>query len=86
MHFSRKQRGAILIVALIFLMVMTVLILASIRGTVMQERMASNLYDRSLAFQAAEAALREAERWVLENSPKPAGIGCDSDGNAQTTI
>jgi type IV pilus assembly protein PilX len=81
MHFPRNQRGAILIVALIFLMVMTMLILASVRGTTMQERMASNLYDRSLAFQAAEAALREAERYVRENAPKPSATGCDSDGN-----
>ena len=81
MHSSRKQRGAVLIVALIFLVVMTMLILASIRGTVMQERMAANLYDRSLAFQAAEAALREGERFVLESSPKPTATGCDSNGN-----
>jgi type IV pilus assembly protein PilX len=81
MHSPRKQRGAVLIVALIFLVVMTMLILASIRGTVMQERMASNLYDRSLAFQAAEAALREGERFVLETSPKPTAAGCDSNGN-----
>jgi type IV pilus assembly protein PilX len=81
MYSSRKQRGAVLIVALIFLLVMTILILASVRGTVMQERMASNLYDRSLAFQAAEAALREGERYVLESPPKPAGVGCDSSGN-----
>lgn len=81
-HVARpQQRGAILIVALIFLLVMTVLILASVRGTVMQERMAANLYDRSLAFQAAEAALREGERFVLETAPKPAGAGCDANGN-----
>lgn len=77
----RNERGAILFLALILLLVMTTLILASVRGTVMQERMASNLYDRSLAFQAAEAALREGERWVLENPPKPAPGTCDSDGN-----
>jgi len=81
MHSSRKQRGAVLVVALIFLVVMTMLILASIRGTVMQERMASNLYDRSLAFQAAEAALREGERFVLASPPKPTAIGCDTSGN-----
>jgi type IV pilus assembly protein PilX len=81
MNSSRKQRGAVLVVALIFLVVMTLLILASIRGTVMQERMASNLYDRSLAFQAAEAALREGERFVLATPPKPAGVGCDASGN-----
>ena len=82
----RKQRGAILIVALIFLVVMTMLILASIRGTVMQERMASNLYDRSLAFQAAEAALREGERYVLETPPKPTGTGCNTSGDCNKPI
>lgn len=76
-----RERGAILFLALILLLVMTVLILASVRGTALQERMAANLYDRSLAFQAVEAALREAERWVLENPPKPAAGSCDSEGN-----
>ena len=60
MHSSPKQRGAVLIVSLIFLLVMTILILASMRGTVMQERMAGNLYDRSLAFQAADRAMVDA--------------------------
>lgn len=81
MKVRERERGAILFLALILLLVMTVLILSSVRGTVLQERMAANLYDRSLAFQAAEAALREAERWVLENPPKPAAGSCDSAGN-----
>jgi len=57
----RQQSGVALIVVLILLMVMTLLGLASLRGTLMEERMSANLYDRSLAFQAAESALREAE-------------------------
>lgn len=81
LHTSRRQRGAIMIVALIFLVVMTTLILASMRGTVMQERMAANLYDRSLAFQAAEAALRAGELLVVTSPPKPTATGCDSNGN-----
>lgn len=79
---SRQQRGAILFLALILMLVMTVLILASVRGTVMQERMASNLYDRSLAFQAAEAALREGERWVeVPGSWPNIAAGVCSDGS-----
>lgn len=78
----RKQHGSVMVIALIFLLVMTLLILASVRGTVMQERMAGNLYDRSLAFQAAETTLREGERYVLANAPKSVAIkGCDSSGN-----
>lgn len=56
-----SQRGATLLVALVMLIVMTLLGLASIRGTSMQEKMGANMYDRSLAFQAVESALREAE-------------------------
>jgi type IV pilus assembly protein PilX len=77
---AAKQRGAALFMVLMLLLVMTVLVLASMRGTVLQERMTANTYDRSLAFQAAEAALREGERWVMENPPKPAAGACDGTG------
>lgn len=58
------QRGSALIVALIFLLLMTLLGTTAMRGSTMQERMASNYRDWSLAFQSAEAALREAERYL----------------------
>lgn len=64
---SARQRGAALIVALVFLMVMTVVSVASMRGTTIQERMVGNMQDRNAAFQAAEAELREAEQWLLAN-------------------
>jgi type IV pilus assembly protein PilX len=57
----RKQRGVALVVALILLLVATLIGLAASRGTVLQERMSANTYDRSLAFQRSEAALRAAE-------------------------
>lgn len=60
------ERGAALIVVLILLMVMTLLGIASLRGTLMEERMAANMYDRSLGFQAAEAAMRVAETRLLQ--------------------
>jgi type IV pilus assembly protein PilX len=57
----RYQQGVALIVVLILLLIMTLLGLASLRGTLMEERMSSNLYDRSLSFQSVEAALRRGE-------------------------
>jgi type IV pilus assembly protein PilX len=54
---------------------MTLLGLASMRTTQLEERMTGNLVDRSLAFQAAEAALREAETRA-SSRPLPAGAGC----------
>lgn len=56
-----KQRGVALLVVLMLLLIMTLLGLASLRGALMEERMSANLFDRSLMFQAAEAALREGE-------------------------
>lgn len=58
------QQGAILIVALIMLLLVTIIGLASIRGTSLQERMAGNLKDQEQALQAAEAALRKGEAAV----------------------
>jgi type IV pilus assembly protein PilX len=58
---ARSQRGVALVVALILLVVATLLGLAASRGTILQERMSANSYDRSLAFQRSEAALRAAE-------------------------
>jgi type IV pilus assembly protein PilX len=57
----RRQRGIALIVSLVVLLVMSMLGISSMQGTLLEERMAGNLYDRNLAFQAAEAALRAGE-------------------------
>ncbi len=59
-HFSH-QSGAVLIVSLIILLLLTLLGVTSIRTTTMEEKMAGNMRNRDLAFQAAESALREAE-------------------------
>ena len=61
----RRQRGVALLVVLMLLLIMTLLGLASLRGSIMEERMSANLFDRSLMFQAAESALRQGEdTWV----------------------
>ena len=70
-----KQQGATLFVVLILLLVMTLLALASIRGTLLEERMSSNQFDRSLSFQAVEAALREGESLAATRPTVPT-TGC----------
>jgi type IV pilus assembly protein PilX len=64
---NSKQRGVALVVALILLVVATLIGLAASRGTLLQERMSANSYDRSLAFQRSEAALRAAEAAITAN-------------------
>lgn len=57
----RSQHGAVLIVALVLLLVLTILGTAGIQDTAMEERMAGNFRDHSAAMQAAESALRAGE-------------------------
>lgn len=71
------QRGAALIIALVILVVITLLGVASLRSVVLEEKMVSNHFDRSLAFQAAEAGLRAGEALALSQAqqipPHPLG-------------
>lgn len=68
----RSQRGVALIVALIMLVVITITGLSNIRSVAQGEKMTAAAYDRSLAFQAAEAALRFGENLVWANHATPA--------------
>jgi type IV pilus assembly protein PilX len=71
---ARLQRGFSLIVGLIFLVAITLLGVIAMKNTILQERMAGGLRDRSLAFQAAEAALRDAKLDLL--NMRAGGIVC----------
>lgn len=74
-----SQQGVSLVIVLVLLLVMTVLGLAVLRGTLLEERMTANLRDRSLSFQAAEAALREGET-IAAAEPTPPPAGCSAAG------
>ncbi|TYT27223.1 PilX protein [Luteimonas viscosa] len=79
---QRSQRGVSLLVVMIVLVVMTIVGLAGIRSTLLRERMSANMYDRSLAFQSAESALREAELAVRQAvlAGTPIGTDCSAVG------
>lgn len=76
----KGQRGVALVVALVLLVVITLVGLAAVRGTIMQQKMTSNFYDRQLAFQEAEAALRQAEAKILSTPSATAFRDCSSGG------
>ncbi len=80
-----KQSGSVLILSLVLLIIMTILALSSMNNTIMEEKMAGNLFRGGLAFQAAETALREGEArimaWDKDSKPSPAGDGTSVDGN-----
>lgn len=69
--YPAAQRGAALITGLIFMVVLTLLVVAAMRTTILEEKMAGNTKDINLAFQASEAALRAGEK-VLNGASLPA--------------
>ncbi len=79
LHTGNRQHGSALLVSLIVLLVMTLLGLSSMRTTVLEEKMAGNMRDSELAFQAAEAALRDAEQFIEANVIST--IAFDTDGS-----
>ena len=72
------QTGAVLVTALIYLLVLSMVGISSMRGTAMEERMASNSWEHSRAFQAAESALLDAGQWFLF---QPDLIDSSADGS-----
>ncbi|MDR2164088.1 MAG: hypothetical protein LBO79_00300 [Zoogloeaceae bacterium] len=56
-----QQRGAVLLVGLIMMIVAALLGMAAIRSVILQERMAGGFASQNLALQSAEIALRAAE-------------------------
>jgi type IV pilus assembly protein PilX len=78
-HFDGRQHGVALITGLIFLVVLTLLGVTAARMAGLEERMSGNMRDRSLAVQAAEMALRDAERDIrggagITRTPAMSGI------------
>ena len=89
------QRGAALIVGLMFLILITLLATVAMRQSITQERMAGGLRNVTLARNAAESALRLAERristsFLTSNGTTftcdvdfSQGIYCPTDSRAQ---
>ena len=84
----KQQQGMSLLVVLILLVVMSILGVAVMRSSSMQERMAANLRDRSLATQAAEAALVAAQNYLNANTKwrttVPDDTSCTNEGVCPT--
>ena len=72
---NSRQRGVALTVALILLVVVTLVGLAAVSGTLMQQKMTGNFYDRQVAFQSTEAAMRQAALAIqATTTAAPAGF------------
>lgn len=59
-----KQKGSVLILSLMILVVLTMIGVSSMSSSSLQEKMAGNFRDREIAFQAAEMTLAAAEDYI----------------------
>lgn len=91
-RLPRQPAGIALPIALVFLVVLTIIGVTSMQTSTLQERMAGNTVDRSIALQAAEETLRVAAEDIesgvsligdayvynVGNGPNPDGLDCAS--------
>ena len=78
---TARQKGAVLIVSMLLLLVVTVLALGASQATRLQERMVGSQRNFDLAFQAAEAGLRAGERMVDDSNMMAPPLPCASVNN-----
>lgn len=64
---------------MILLLLITLVGLAAVHGTIMQQKMAANQYDREQAFQSAEAAVRAASAQI-PTTPSLIWHNCQAGG------
>lgn len=57
----QQQKGAVLVVALVFLIILTTLAVTNMREVALEARITGNLIDQKSCFNAAEAGLRDGE-------------------------
>lgn len=73
--YLKPQSGAVLIVGLVMVLLISIVALSAIRNSNLQEAMAGNMRDRNIAFQAAESALAVGESQVNIYNAAPVCTG-----------
>lgn len=66
-----RQGGTALVIALVFLLILTILGVSALNTTLLQEKMAANSKEKNIAFQSAESAVLAAEDWISQQISKP---------------
>lgn len=77
MHSPRdQQHGAVLLISLVILLIITLLAVSSIRESTLEERIVGNIRNQQAAFNGAESALREGEKRLRQAEPPATTANC----------
>lgn len=68
---SVKQKGMAIVMAMVFLLILTVLGITATNSTILTEKMSENMRDMTSAFEAAETALGDGEAQVQAMATAP---------------
>lgn len=63
-YSNQKQKGAVLVTALVLMAILTIIGITSMRENIMDVKIHKSMKSRTNAFQCAEAGLRAGEMWV----------------------
>lgn len=74
------ERGAVLFVALVFLLLLTLLALTATSTSILQERMTGGMRNSQLGLMGAESAARGAESWLWNLSNNSGHLNCGYNG------
>lgn len=80
----REQQGAVLLVSLVLLLMLTIMAITVASNSSLQQRMSANAQDQNIAFQAAESAMARWNMWFegTPNAPATAAAIKLPTGNA----
>ena len=82
---AEYQSGAVLIISLIMLLLLTLIATTGMQTSSLEEKMAGNLRDKNLAFQAAESALKAAGDTLVTAAPIFSAAGTNGFYSATPT-
>lgn len=77
LHSQRQQQGVTLLVALVFLLIITVLAIANMREVGLESRITGNMIEQKRLLNTAEAATRDGERRTVLNGPHEPSKTCE---------
>lgn len=75
-HLGQRQQGVSLLIALIFLLVITVLAIANMREVSLESRITGNMIESKQLLNVADSTLRDGERRVVEFGPQEPTDDC----------
>jgi len=71
---AASQKGMVLVVGLIFLMILTLIGVSAMNSTALSEKLTQNLRDTTAAFEAAEASMTDGEAWLKAQTTAPTAV------------